>query len=867
MLERRGMRHAALAGALVALLAGAAPARGQECGGDCDGDGGVAINELVQGVNIALGALATAQCPSFDRNGDGAVAVNELIGAVNNALAGCPAFLSVIDPAAGLLVPAGTVAVRIALPDGVDDGTLRVQLDDADVTEQLDVGADEVAGVLTVAAGMHTLSAAVAVDGVEQHDASAFEAVELDDPDVCEVLNNAECLLPYPSSRFLVPDAATATGFRLQLPDRGLPRVNGDPLSAAPLNALDGFSPTVQILMHFPQGVDLAASGASRLLPPGCCGQPAGPPWIDTRTHDGRSLDADSPTVLLDADTGERVMHWLEVDARANGNLARQTLIMRPAESLVPGHHYIVALRGLTAADGASPVTAEAAFATLRDQRPTTIAAIENRRAAMEATFDALTRDGVDRASLVLAFDFMVQSDDQLTRQMLSMRDQAFAYLTEVEADPEAVPFTVTSVEENDCGAPGVAVWRDVRGTFRSPLFLTQSPDVPGAAQLMVDADDLPVQNGFMDVRFDIAVPCALLAEDAPDIHPLVVGHGLFGSGIGFPPSLAAGAATVVPWTYVAGATDWRGLSQNDLPFVVNDIIGVGQSRLNDFAALPDRLRQGMLNTLVLARMMKRGLFNRDAATFAAPGGRPAFPGPDSEMYYYGISLGGIMGTWFAALTPDVERFNVDVPGINFSCLLQRARPFASFDQLLVGIGVSDPMQTLLGLGLLHELWVGGEPAGYVRHITSDPLPGSGGPKRILMTPAWLDKQVSNQCTEIGARSMGLPNLAPGSVLRQLPGIPDRDGPLDSAYVMYDLGAFDLFNPDHQRFIPPLANLIPSGRCDPHSERLQVPDSIRQLVNFLRPGGRIENFCNGDCDGGEPDELPGGASAPCDVLK
>ena len=27
---------------------------------------------------------------------------------------------------------------------------------------------------------------------------------------------------------------------------------------------------------------------------------------------------------------------------------------------------------------------------------------------------------------------------------------------------------------------------------------------------------------------------------------------------------------------------------------------------------------------------------------------------------------------------------------------------------------------------LLHELWVAGEPAGYARHITSDPLPGSG---------------------------------------------------------------------------------------------------------------------------------------------
>ena len=62
------------------------------------------------------------------------------------------------------------------------------------------------------------------------------------------------------------------------------------PLSADALNELDGFSPMVQILMHIPSGVDLEASDASRLLDPECCGQPPGPPWIDTRTHTDRSL-------------------------------------------------------------------------------------------------------------------------------------------------------------------------------------------------------------------------------------------------------------------------------------------------------------------------------------------------------------------------------------------------------------------------------------------------------------------------------------------------------------------------------------------------------------------------------------------------
>ena len=59
------------------------------CVGDCNGDGTVAINELITGVNIALGSAALDACPAFDGSGDGTVAINELIAAVNAALAGC----------------------------------------------------------------------------------------------------------------------------------------------------------------------------------------------------------------------------------------------------------------------------------------------------------------------------------------------------------------------------------------------------------------------------------------------------------------------------------------------------------------------------------------------------------------------------------------------------------------------------------------------------------------------------------------------------------------------------------------------------------------------------------------------------------
>jgi D-alanyl-D-alanine carboxypeptidase len=74
------------------------------CVGDCDGLGTVTVDELVVGVNIALGNAGLDKCLSFDENGDDEVTVDELVAAVNSALNGCvPGFdkaaLSVDDPA------------------------------------------------------------------------------------------------------------------------------------------------------------------------------------------------------------------------------------------------------------------------------------------------------------------------------------------------------------------------------------------------------------------------------------------------------------------------------------------------------------------------------------------------------------------------------------------------------------------------------------------------------------------------------------------------------------------------------------------------------------------------------------------------
>jgi cysteine-rich repeat protein len=79
---------------LAAMLVGTAfflaEARaGAQCVGDCNGDGTVGINELILGVNIALGSQPTSACAAF-QDGSGMVTIAQLIKGVNDALAMCP---------------------------------------------------------------------------------------------------------------------------------------------------------------------------------------------------------------------------------------------------------------------------------------------------------------------------------------------------------------------------------------------------------------------------------------------------------------------------------------------------------------------------------------------------------------------------------------------------------------------------------------------------------------------------------------------------------------------------------------------------------------------------------------------------------
>jgi hypothetical protein len=130
-----------LCSSLVAWRAGAV------CVGDCNNDGEVTIDDILRGVNLALGSGDLSLCSSIDRDGSGEVTVDEIVAAVNAALSSCPIEATPTpmgNQAPQIVQPAvyrGYVGFPIALPITVSDpegGTVRCTADELPAGASLD---------------------------------------------------------------------------------------------------------------------------------------------------------------------------------------------------------------------------------------------------------------------------------------------------------------------------------------------------------------------------------------------------------------------------------------------------------------------------------------------------------------------------------------------------------------------------------------------------------------------------------------------------------------------------------------------------------------------------------------------------------
>ena len=615
-------------------------------------------------------------------------------------------------------------------------------------------------------------------------------------PAGCEWLSSLHCGLPWPSDRWLVEDPSTDTGLRLEYEADALPHnMQGEPIDPEPYRAFDGFSPAAQILTVFPRPIDVT-----------------GMAWVDEFEE---SLAADSPSILVNLDTGERIPHFVETDVRWHDSTHPDRtdvpvlLYIRPAVRLDEDAWYGVALRDLVMEEGV-PVEASAPFAALRDAVITTSPAVEAARPRFEAMFGALEDAGVPREDLVQAWSWHTASGEAIRGDLLAMRDDALLRL-----DDDTMECTVDEVQE----APNARVARRIQGHFKVPLYMSE--DAPGS-DLVRDADGIPAFQGWADVPFTVAIPASLGAGDRQG-RLVQFGHGLMGTGSD---EIDSGFNRTFGQDYEAVfvATDWQGMSRPDLITVASALSG-----LAGFTEVADRLMQGMIGQVALTRSFLGPC--RDLPELEI-GGQSVLN--DDPPTFIGISQGGILGGTFLTISPDITRGALLVGSTNVPYTMTRSLNWREYE-LITKTWYGNRIDRELGVALIGSLWDRSEPNAWLPHLLSGELAGTG-PKQVLYQVARHDLQVQNLMSEVAGRDLGIPLLTPSS--KSVWGLEEAAAPLPSALVYYDL----------QEAAPPVTNELPEAINNVHNNQRLGFAAMEQIDRFLRPGGQVEGTCEGGCD-------------------
>ena len=627
-------------------------------------------------------------------------------------------------------------------------------------------------------------------DDATGDDDDTVDPISVPHEEGCENTNPLYCAFPFPSDRYLVEDVTTTTGYRLSYPPEALPDdIDADTFDFEPYERLDGFSTATQIMTLFEVPPDLTDAAS----------------YLDIE----RSLDPGSPTVILDLDTGERIAHWAELDARALSD--EETVVyLRLAGGLEEGHTYGVALQGLVDLDGA-PVEPSLAFGALRDGVPTDSSAIESRRDRFETLFAALQDAGVARDTLVAAWSFVTASGDTIRADMLHIRADALTRLGD-----DGIGCTVTSVEDG-YGGDGLT-WRRIRGTYTVPWYL-DSPDPPG--RFVRDVDGMPGHVQDTEIEFTIVIP-QILADTATAGPLITFGHGLLGTGEG---TISMGSVRDIAQRGEVAllATDWDGMSSEDIPTV-----GLALADASNFTYVTERLQQGMVNQITMTRTFGgvcsdlEEFFHEDVNLLDT-----------TEHYYTGVSQGGIYGGTLVTLSPDIDRGVLLVNGVVFPIMMERSIDYAPYLPLFE-FAWPDRLDQALLLPLAQHLWDASEPAGYLAHLR-DGLPGIG-PKEVLSIAVVNDAQVPNLSTNQAMRMVDVP-VVEGSALEPW-GFEVQAAPFTgSALVYVDMGDRDI----------PEGNVAPEHDDGGHSAVGGEDIAIEMIRSFLLDG-EIIMPCDGICD-------------------
>ncbi|MGH2757188.1 MAG: hypothetical protein ACRDI3_05310 [Actinomycetota bacterium] len=724
--------------------------------------------------------------------------------------------------------------------------------------------------------------------------ASAAPLVPVESAVSCDPIDPAACLLPFPNDFFTASDDSTDTGKRIDFSIDAMPRTGaevteggeGKPVDPTEWNRNDGFSPGSMLLTYVPE-IDLHATWGTQDRAHSDVG-PNELGYFDHRDHIadiGLYELPDAPMVIINTETGERHPFWSELDTHPDAVAAdEQVLILRPAVNFEEGGRYVVGLRDLKRSDG-STIEAGEEFAAYRDGNG---ADAERQERFDTEIFPVLDEAGIAREDLNLAWDFTVASERNLSERILHMRDDAFGRilgdsdLADRRIQGDAPQFVVDETSEfTDSWTDSHLIrheqlYRRIEGRVTVPNYMdriqqTESHfkssgtiegepggtayDVPapGSRLLDLDGDGLPDQNPIeqtVNAHFTCEVPL-----NGQENIPGLYGHGLLGQGRDQIQDFRRSPGRMAPM--FGCAADWWGMSFQDLPTVL-----AATTDMSHFPTIPDRAQQGFLNFMFLGRAAAHPdgfstdpAFQQDGRSLIHTTKKTDGTGEPAKLVYDGNSQGGIMGGSLVAVSPDIHRAILGVPGMTYSTLLNRSVDFEGEFSVPVYASYQDVVERQIVFGLMSMLWDRGEAAGYAAHITNDPLENT--PKHeVMLQAAWSDHQVANVSAEVEARTIGAPMMV---------GLDEHwalDPFIDVAQYPYEGSALIYW--DSGNATPPNGNIPPSQDGDPHGHPRSEPAAGWQEAHFLLTGLMVD-VCGGSfylTDNHPANQGPGGADIP-----
>ena len=567
---------------------------------------------------------------------------------------------------------------------------------------------------------------------------------------------------PFPSRLLL-----DASG-HLDLTDEMLPVASNAPLPVDRLRWRTGFSPSQTVVIHLPN------------LDPSSF-----PNWRNPEPGIGSVR-------MFDRTTAQWVPCFAELDS--HDEVTAPAILVRPAVALQNGHDIAVVVTML-AAGRPAPFDA-----LMSGQTPETLAALAD---TTRALLDELERAGLPKQDVALAFDFPIHGTTEvLESALVHARASAFGF-DEVRTldDPATAP-------------PPPLTWRVAKGTMEIPNLLDEQRMLIGAGSGTVEA------QGTRQALLHVNIPESVADAPAGTVPVWVFGHGMLHDVDEYLDDDEDGDSIfqlVNDAGVVVVATAWTGLTPDDLGNVA-----IATADISRFPSIPDQLVQAHLATHALTRLVTEdNLF--DAPELRGRSGQML--ADPTNVTYFGISLGGVMGPTFLATDPPVQAGVLHVGGGMVMTMLERGY---FWDQFEVGLklAVPDPLDRQRTLAAAQWFIDPVDPMSHVHRLTDIP---------VLWQETLGDDTVHNLTTRAVARTLGVPVQGP---VADLPWGFEQTletlSPGSSAYTQQDA---ELGQPDQ-------AN-TPAERTEAHAVARDLPGAQRQTRIFLHPDslGTVVSGC------------------------